>query len=74
MLLNWSERRNWQTWSLRVRVFRAFGGQREFNPLVILFRPFSRARLFRFWLPFQDWKRGYTAPVDRLRQELLAVL
>jgi|SRR5208337_384029 len=74
MVLNWSERRSWPKWSLRVQVFRTFGGGREFNPLVILFRPFCRARLFRFWLPFKDWKRGYTAPVDRLRQELLAVL
>lgn len=73
-VLNWSERRNWKTWSLRVRVLRTFGGEQAFNPMVILFRPFRPARLFRFWLPFKDWKRGHRAPVDRLRQELVTLL
>jgi hypothetical protein len=74
VVLNWSERNTWPRWSFRVHVFRAFGGHREFNPLVVLFRPFGRAKTFRFWLPFKDWKRGYKEPVEQLRQELLAVL
>jgi hypothetical protein len=74
VVLNWSERSKWSQWSFRVHLFRAFGGYREFNPLVVLFRPFRRARSFRFWLPFKDWKRGYREPVERLRQELSAVL
>jgi len=74
VVLNWSERNKWPRWSFQVHVFRAFGGHREFNPLVVLFRPFRRARTFRFWLPFKDWKRGYKEPVERLRRELLAVL
>jgi hypothetical protein len=74
VVLNWSERSKWSRWSFRVHLFRAFGGYREFNPLVVLFRPFRRARSFRFWLPFKDWKRGYREPVERLRQELSAVL
>jgi hypothetical protein len=55
-------------------VFRSFGGRREFNPLVIVFRLFGRARSFRFWQPFQDWKRGYREPLEKIRQELFAVL
>jgi hypothetical protein len=74
VVLNWSERSKWSRWSFRVHLFRAFCGYREFNPLVVLFRPFRRARSFRFWLPFKDWKRGYREPVERLRQELSAVL
>jgi hypothetical protein len=74
VVLNWSERNRWPRWSFQVHVFRAFGTRREFNPLVVLFRPFSRARAFRFWLPFKDWKRGYREPVERLREELFAVL
>jgi hypothetical protein len=73
-VLNWSERKRWPRLSLPVSVFRSFGGGREFNPLVIVFRPFGRARSFRFWQPFQDWKRGYREPVERLRQELFAIL
>lgn len=74
VVLNWSERSKWPRWSFRPHVFRHFGRARQFNPLVILFRPFRRARIFRFWLPFQDWKRGYREPVERLREELFSVL
>lgn len=73
-VLNWSERKRWSRLSLAAHVFRSFGGGREFNPLVIIFRPFARAKRFRFWQPFQDWKRGYKEPVERLRQELFVVL
>jgi|SRR5580700_2700718 hypothetical protein len=74
VVLNWSERKQWPRLSLAVHVFRSFGGGREFNPLVIVFRPFARAKRFRFWQPFQDWKRGYKEPVERLRQGLFAIL
>ena len=74
VVLNWSERRRWSGWSLSARVFHRFGGGRDFNPLLVLFRPFHRAKVFRFWPAFKDWKRGYREPLDRLRQELLAVL
>jgi hypothetical protein len=74
ILLNWSERRQWPPRSLTVAVFNHFGGDREFNPLVALFRPGRRAKLFRFWLPFKDWKHGYKEPVERLRQELSSAL
>ena len=74
VVLNWSERSQWPRWSFRVHVFHYFAGDRDFNPLVVLFRPFCRARTFRFWLPFKDWKRGYREPVERLRQELFSVL
>ncbi len=73
-VLNWSERKRWSRLSLPVSVFHSFGGGREFNPLVIVFRPFARARFFRFWQPFQAWKRGYREPVERLRQELFTIL
>ena len=55
-VLNWSERKRWPRLSLPVVVFRSFAGRREFNPLVVVFRPFARARYFRFWQPFQDLK------------------
>jgi hypothetical protein len=74
VVLNWSERSKWPWWSLEVDVFRRFGGSREFNPLVVFFPPFRRAKVFRFWSAFKDWKRGYREPVERLRQELFSVL
>jgi hypothetical protein len=74
VVLNWSERSKWPLWSLGVSVFHRFGGGRDFNPLVVLFRPFRRARTFRFWPAFKDWKHGYREPVERLQQELLSAL
>jgi hypothetical protein len=74
VILNWSERNKWPKWSLPTQVFRSFGSDREFNPMVAVFRPFRRAKLFRFWAAFKDTKRGYNEPVDRLRNELLLTL
>jgi hypothetical protein len=74
VVLNWSERSKWPLWSLGVSVFHRFGGGRDFNPLVVLFRPLRPARIFRFWQAFKDWKHGYREPVERLRQELLSAL
>lgn len=74
VVLNWSERLKWPKWSLGVAVFRHFGGSRDFNPLVVLFRPIRSARLFRFWPAFRDWRHGDREPVKRLRQELLDAL
>jgi hypothetical protein len=74
IVLNWSERKKWSRLSLGVAVFRYFGGDGDFSPLVVLFQPLRSARLFRFWSVFKDWKRGYKEPVERLRQELFASL
>jgi hypothetical protein len=70
VVLNWSERSTWRKWRLTQQVFYSFGGQHEFNPMVIMFRPLRRAKLFRFWSAFKDWKHGYPEPVERLRNEL----
>ncbi len=74
VVLNWSDRNKWPRWSFRAHVFRYFGGDSDFNPLVVFFRPFRRAKSFRFWLAFKDWKRGNREPVERLRDELFSVL
>jgi hypothetical protein len=70
IVLNWSERKKWSWWSLERRVFRVFGGRYNFNPMVVLFRPFRRARIFRFFLALEEWKHGHTEKVDRLRRDL----
>ncbi len=74
VVLNWSERTTWRRWSLAVRVLRSFGGEREFNPMVIMFRPLRRARIFRFWSAFRDWKHGKPEPAEQLRNDLLLLL
>ncbi len=72
IVLNWSERRSWPRFSLQVWVFRHFGGSREFNPMVLVFKPFHWTRDFRFWQAFRSYKHGKTDLLletqDRLTQ------
>lgn len=58
IVLNWSERSTWRNSSLAVRVFRHFGRTREFNPVVLVFKPFRWTRTFRFWQAFRAYKHG----------------
>lgn len=74
VVMNWSERRTWRWWSLRTAVFQHFAGSRDFNPLIVLFRPFRSARIFRFWSAFSDWKHGDKEPVEGLCRELFSAL
>ena len=70
IILNWSQRRSWNTYSLPTLIFRHFGGHREFNPLVLVFRPGRRTRAFRFWKAFVDLKRGNQDSLAGLEAEL----
>lgn len=73
-VLNWSERSKWPKWSFAVRVFRTFGRNRDHTPLVVIFRPFRRARVIRFLPAFKDFKQGHTENVEQLRRELVLAL
>ena len=74
VVLNWSERKKWPRWSLAPALFHHFGGARDFNPLVVLFKPLHRANIYRFWSAFKDWNRGYKGQIEHLTQELVAHL
>ena len=71
--LNWSERKRWRP-TLPVLLLRMFAGDRNFNPLVIVFEPFSWPRQFRFYEAFRAFKHGRPEEVEKLRQELFACL
>ena len=73
LLFNWSHRRRWRR-ALAVLVFRYFGGHREFNPMAVVFRPFRRAKTFRFYASFRDFKHGETEAVPKMEQELYELL
>ncbi|MCA9215078.1 MAG: hypothetical protein KDB27_18545 [Planctomycetales bacterium] len=72
--INWSNRRNWKWFSLPVLVLRFFGGSREFNPLIVVFRPFRWAKTYRFWKPFKDYKHGKAERLHALETELFREL
>jgi hypothetical protein len=73
VILNWSERKKWR-FSLARTAFYHFGGQREFNPMAVVFRPFRRARIFRFWGPFRDWKHGDPRPLREVERDFLEAI
>lgn len=51
VLLNWSARSQWAVEApFEARVFRKFSGDREFNPLAIIFLPRVRTATVRAWL------------------------
>ena len=60
VVLNWSERSQWTDSSRAdVAIFRAFAGEREFNPIGIVVPRLGRqAHVVRFWLAFRDHKHG----------------
>ena len=74
VVLSWSARSKWPKWSFAVRVFRTFGRGRDFNPMVVLFLPFRRARIFRFLPAFQERKHGNNASIEQLRRDLMQAL
>ncbi len=74
IILNWSQRRTWRWYSLAVMVVRYFGGTREFNPMVLVFRPFRWARTFRFWQAFKDHEHGNERTLDSVERDMFAYL
>jgi hypothetical protein len=73
MILNWSERRNWKP-SLAVLAFRYFGGDRNFNPIGMVFRPLRFVKTYRFFKAFKEFKHGNPKQVEEIKQELFEVL
>jgi hypothetical protein len=73
VILNWTERNRWKK-SIAVLAFRHFGGERAFNPMVTVFQPFHFAKVFRFFEPFQEYKHGQPAEVEKIKTELFDFL
>ena len=69
VVLNWSERRRWSL-SLAACLFWFYGGAKNYNPLVVVLRPFGRATVLRFWHAFRDAKHGRLESLQRLETEL----
>lgn len=49
-----------------------FGGSRGHYPLAIVFRPWGRTRVFRFFQPFRDWKHGKPAALEKVLNAFFA--
>jgi len=73
-ILNWSERRTWRRLRLHTIVFRHFGGEEDFNPMAIVFRPLRRTRVFRFLDAFKEFKHGKPEALLTLEAEMFKVI
>ena len=74
LLLNWSERRTWDNMSLEVLAFNHWAGQRAFNPMALVFRPFKSVEIFRYWDAFKDFQHGDVSSVEQMNRQLLEAL
>jgi hypothetical protein len=76
VVLNWSERQIWQRERRpEVALFRAYAGDREFNPLGIVIPKKGRAaRVVRFWRAFREYKHGKDRLLRAAEAELEACL
>jgi len=74
IVLNWSERKRWKYMSLASVVFHHFGGYREFNPMAVILRPLRRAKVFRFYEPFKDFKHGKSDTLLKMEAEFFQAL
>jgi hypothetical protein len=73
VILNWSERGTWKN-SLEVLAFRYFGGQRNFNPIGMVFRPLHVAETYRFYDAFKEFKHGNVENVENIKRKLFESL
>ena len=75
VILNWSKRKTWgRKPNLAIMAFRYFGGSQEFNPVAVVFSPFNKTKVFRFWQAFKDYKHGNSAPLEQMKSDLLTYI
>lgn len=89
VVINWSERSNWdkKIMALELKVFKHWSGAtqyklkgkkkrdgKEYNPIAIVFIPWWKRHVIRFWKPFKDYKHGKHELLMELENELYALL
>jgi hypothetical protein len=74
VVLNLSHRRSWSRWSLATWAFGTISGDKNYNPLVVRFRPLRRSLRFPFWTAFQEKKHGSATSLEHLTSDLRAAL
>jgi hypothetical protein len=71
VVLNWSHRMTWPAFNLSVMLFRCFSGEREFNPIGLVFERFDVVERYRFRQPFRDAKHGRSEALQVLEARFL---
>jgi len=68
LIVNLSERKRSRLASM-YNVFRQLGVHDESLPHALVFRPFRRTRVFRFWKPFRHLKAGRAETLQHIEAE-----
>ena len=71
VILNWSRRKQWSGLSLPVVLFRCFAGERDFNPIGLVFERWRTVEDYRFWQPFRDARHGHTGSLEFVEAQFL---
>jgi len=74
IILNWSERSQWDRSSWIVQAFHHWGGEREFNPIAIVFLSLADVRVFRFFKAFHEFKRGKSRILKKVESDLVQLV
>ena len=74
LVLNWSERSQWDRSSWIVQAFYHWGGRRDFNPIAIVFYSLVDVRVFRFFKAFHELKRGKPGILKKIESELVELV
>jgi hypothetical protein len=67
--LNWSERATWDEKEWPVKAVKYWGGDREFNPMAIVYINFFKIKVIRFFSAFNDYKFGRTTQLKKAEDE-----
>ncbi len=73
--LNWSLRSEWRkTMPLEAKIFRHWGGDKEFNPIAIVLPKKGKVAVIRFWQAFKDARHGKEQTLRKAEAELYGLL
>ncbi len=75
VFLNWSKRSEWKNIKpLEAKILEHWGGEREFNPLAIIFLPKGMVKVIRFHKAFKQHKHGKETLLKSKETELYDIL
>lgn len=73
IILNWSERSQWKM-SWAVQAFHHWGGEKDFNPMAIVFCNLAKVRVFRFYSAFYEYQHGKITSLQKVESEFLELV
>jgi len=74
VILNWSNRKKIPWYSFPNLIFNYFAGDREWNPMAVIFKPFKLPREFRFWSGYKAYKHGDPTALTKEISEMFECL